>query len=544
MHKKKWGILAIFWLLLFAVLVACNKEEAQNETEQPGGDNNNTTSEESENFNPEGFPIVNETIKLKFVAPSGDAPDWNDILIYNEYEKMTNIDIEWEMISKEGLAERTNLMLMGNDYPDAFHSVGLSARDLMTYGAQGVFIPLNDLIDQYAPNLKKLLDENPDIKRGITMPDGNIYSFPRIFDPDFTSVMAGWKLWINGAFLEALGMDEPTTLDEFYEFLKAAVNNDPNGNGKADEIGLSASGDSNLINIFKGSFGLGNRGTAHPYVDMDPETNELRFIPTHDRYKEMLQYLNKLYSEGLIIEDLYTVKSEETYARGAEGLFAATITTNPEGYGRDEYIGSVALEGPYGDKLWSNYRAPLVHVGGFAITDKNPYPRETVRWIDYFYSDEGAKFYFMGVEGVTYVENEDGTVEYMDIIMNNPDGLPYTQAISKFLTWRGVTYPGIVKEAYFKGSEGLESSKIAAEKFKNDRPKEIWPPFNFTVEEMDIMSSIGNDIQNFIIESQANFITGRTSFDEWDKYVETIERMGLDQYMKVYNDAYQRYLSN
>ncbi len=60
-------------------------------------------------------------------------------------------------------------MLAGGDYPDAFHSVGLSTQDLITYGGQGVLIPLNDLIDKYAPNLKKILDENPDIKRGITM---------------------------------------------------------------------------------------------------------------------------------------------------------------------------------------------------------------------------------------------------------------------------------------------------------------------------------------------------------------------------------------
>lgn len=538
MKLKKYSIFAVVLLLIFSILSACSSEST-GKGEEKGEDGEAKTA----NFNEEGFPIVNDKIKLTFVAPSDAAPDWNDILVYNKYEEMTNMDIEWEMISKDGLKEKTNLMLAGGDYPDAFHSVGLSTQDLITYGGQGVLIPLNDLIDKYAPNLKKILDENPDIKRGITMPDGNIYSFPRIFDPEFSSVMAGWKLWINEDFLKALDMEEPTTLDEFYEYLKAAKNDDPNGNGKADEIGLSASGDSNIINLFKGSFGLGNRGTAHPYVDMDPEKDELRFIPIDDGYKETLQYLNKLYSEGLIIEDLYTVKSEQTNARGTDGLFAATLTTSPEsGYGREEYIGAQTLEGPHGDKLYSNYRAPLVHTGAFAITDKNQYPEETVRWLDYFYGDEGSKLYFMGVEGETYVENEDGSVEYSDLINNNPDGLSYVEAISKYMTWRGVTYPGIVKEEYFKGSEGLESSKAAAEKFVNDRPEEIWPPFNYTNEESEIMSSVGTDIEDYVTESQAKFITGKTSFDEWDKYVETVKKVGLDQYMEIYQNAYDRYL--
>ncbi|KRG13827.1 ABC transporter substrate-binding protein [Virgibacillus soli] len=533
MKIKALSAFSVMLFLIFTLLSACSSDSTGKEEEKEKDE------EAKANFNEEGFPIVNDQIKLTFVAPSSDSPDWNDILIYNTYKEMTNVDIDWQMISQEGLKEKTNLMLAGGDYPDAFHSVGLSTQDLITYGGQGVLVPLNDLIDKYAPNFKKILEENPDIKRGITMPDGNIYSFPRIYEPDFDAVLANWKLWINEDFLNALNMEEPMTLDEFYDYLKAAVNNDPNGNGKADEIGISASGDGHLINIFKGSFGLGNRGIDHKYVDMDPETNELRFFPIHDGYKEMLQYLNKLYSEGLIIEDLYTVKSEETHARGADGLFAATVTTNPQtGYGRDEYIGAVTLEGPHGDKLHSNYGSSLNNVGGFAITDKNQYPEETIRWIDYFYSDEGSRLFFMGVEGETYVENEDGTVEYTDLIENNPDGLTRTEAISKYLTWRAGPYPAFVKRDYF----GVKTSNEAAEKFKENRPKEIWPPFNFTNEESEIMSSVGTDIEDYITESQAKFITGKTSFDEWDKYVETVKKVGLDQYMEIYQDGYNRYL--
>ncbi len=104
--------------------------------------------------------------------------------------------------------------------------------DVANYGAQGIFIPLNDLIDKYAPNFKKLLDQYPEVKSGLTMPDGNIYSFPTFYEPSFTSVLIGTKLWYNQAFLDALGMKPPATTDEFYQYLKAVKTQDPNKTAK------------------------------------------------------------------------------------------------------------------------------------------------------------------------------------------------------------------------------------------------------------------------------------------------------------------------
>src|SRR5699024_7728423 len=86
------------------------------------------------------MPIVDENIELKFFA--GKAPathdDWNDVLIYNEYEDMTNIDIKWEMVPFDSMEEKRNLALSGGNLPDAFHSAGLPTADLMKYGEQGV----------------------------------------------------------------------------------------------------------------------------------------------------------------------------------------------------------------------------------------------------------------------------------------------------------------------------------------------------------------------------------------------------------------------
>lgn len=220
--KKKFIILAA---VPFIALAACNK----------GNNSDVGGSEEAlNNLNTEGMPIVDDTVELEIFAGKAatTADDWNDVLLLNEYEEMTNMDITWNMVPADGLEEKRNLALASGDLPDVFYSANLPVSDVQKYGGQGTFIPLNDLIEEYAPNIKKVLDENPDIRKGITFPDGNIYSIPTVYSPDFSSLLIGAKGWVNGDWLEQLDMDNPETTDEFYEYLKAVKETDLNGNGK------------------------------------------------------------------------------------------------------------------------------------------------------------------------------------------------------------------------------------------------------------------------------------------------------------------------
>ncbi len=263
------------------------------------------------------------------------------------------------------------------------------------------------------------------------MPDGNIYSFPTYYDPEFLSLVIGFPLWINDEWLEELGMEEPETTEEFYQYLKAVKETDLLGDGSGNEVPLSASSVNGIVNQLRGSWGLGNKGQGNSYIDLDPETNELRFIRTDDRYKEVLEYVHKLYAEGLIDQDIYTHETAEFYAKGASGALGAVNIGNPIAVmDQEQFVGLAPLEGPYGDRLQSQIRPPLAHIGSFAITDKNEHPEATVRWMDYFYSDEGAKLFFMGIEGETFEETEDGQYVYVDEILDNPDGLTQDQALA------------------------------------------------------------------------------------------------------------------
>src|SRR5690625_5817311 len=115
------------------------------------------------------MPIVEEPIELDIFAGKSatTADDWNDVLLLNEYKEMSNVDITWNQVPADGLDEKRNLALASGDLPDAFYAANISIADLQKYGDQGTFIPLNDMIDEYVPNISTVLVDSPDIRKEI-----------------------------------------------------------------------------------------------------------------------------------------------------------------------------------------------------------------------------------------------------------------------------------------------------------------------------------------------------------------------------------------
>lgn len=527
-HKR---ILLLFLVGFVSLLVACGST---------GNTNKDAISKDAlDNLNESEFPIVNETIELDMFTQKYDANvnvDWNDLLVWNAYEDKTNIELNWtEQVTADSLEEKRNLAIGAGNMPDVFYAAQFPNSDVLKYGEQGVFLKLNDLIDDYAPNLKALMEEDPSIEKGLTFPDGNIYSLPGIQDYDFLSIRLGARPWIDEEWLERLDMDLPETTDELYDFLTAVKEEDdemaPYGGPNMD----------NLIDWLRGAYGLSNTGNKS--VDIDPNEEEsLRFIATSDEYRDMLEFVHRLYDEELIEQNIFSIEWNQYLANAGEGKYASTMFYDPKttigGKGED-FVSMSALKGPNGDQLYTNVSPPLFDIGQFIITDQNPNPAATMRWVDYFYSDEGSKLIYMGVEGESYVE-KDGKLQYVDDIenANNRD-----QAMAEYVPWLGIGPPGIVTEDVFDGSETTNESLEAAEKIEPFVPEDIWSDFTYTKDENKFMNSTGSDIDKYVKEMRDKFISGDETLDDdaWDKYISTIQSMGLEEYMDVQEDAFERY---
>lgn len=539
--KRKLMTATAAFVMSASVLAGCQSASSDKKE-------NSVSTESVDNVNKEGFPIVKEPVDLTFFTGKYEPnlDDYEETLVFKTYQEKSGMNVTFNEVPFGTLTEKRNLALASGEYPDAFYSARIPSADLYKYGKQGIFIPLNDLIEEYAPNIKAAMEAHPDIKKGLTMPDGNIYSLPSYYSPEFLPMLIGKPVWVKEDWLEKLGMEEPKTIDAFYQYLKAVKETDLNGNGKKDEIPLSATSITQIMDSFKGSWGVGTRGVGHKFIDVDPETDELRFFRTDDRFKEVLEFIHKLSEEGLIDEEIYTMDDNKLNAKGSQGILGTAIVPNPETVftNQKDYIGLGGLEGPHGDTLYSHVKSPLVHVGAFAITNKNEHPQATIRWMDYFFSEEGATLQFMGVEGETYEKNGDEKPQFTEEITNNPDGLTFDQALTPYVTWMGGSYPGYVQEKYFGGSEALPSSVAVGDKVQPDAPKEIWNGFNYTDDELKFKQSNGADLETFINETEAAFIAGDKDFSEWDQYVEQVKQMGQEQYLEVEKSAYDRYQAN
>ena len=538
--KYRSILLLIICIGLIAVS-ACSKKDSVNKGEP--------SEDELQNLNDSAFPIVKEKISLDFFAvhvPEGHQ-DWNDVLIFNEYEDKTNVNIDWEMVSSESYVEKRNLALGGGSLPDVFYNSYFSMPDLTKYGSQGVFIPLNDLIENYAPNFKKLLEENPTIEKAITAADGNIYAFPTLNGPGFTTNIIGARPYINKKWLDALDMDMPETTEEFYQYLKAVKEKGPS-NGKVEEVPFGGSSIEELINNYLlGSFGLANKGLANTFIDRDPDSGDLRFYPVSEQYKEMLEYVHKLYDEGLIEKNIFSIDHNQFLTNLGEGRYGSVVWYPPEEvaskeHGKD-YVGMPMLEGPYGDKTLA-IKGLVDSAGALVITNKNKYPATTVRWADYFYSEEGMKHFFMGVEGKTHEIDDDGNPRYMDHITNSKDNLSLEEEVSKYLVVAGGGYPAMKTEAFYSGVEVTPQALEAVEKLEPNimKDEDTWAPLNHTKEELDQLLGFGTDIEKYVKEMRDKFIAGEESFANWDKYLKELDSMGLDKYIKIKQDALDRQL--
>lgn len=540
---KKRGAVLLAVALIVSQLAACSKSKSGQEG------TNNPKQTAVTNFNPSGMPIVKVPITLKmFTVRSQAHDDWNKLMVWSEYERISGIHVQWEQVTQQQVKEKRNILLASGDLPDAFFKQDFTSAELLNYGSQGTFIKLNDMIDKYGGNIKAGFTNYPTSKKSIKMTDGNIYSLPFIND-DLAGNITN-KLWINKKWMDDLGLKAPTTTDELYKVLKEIKEKDPNHNGKADEIAISTPGGNGtvagfegVLQILLGSWGLQNRGNQHRNVDVDESTKKLRFIPTTPQYREVLEYAAKLYADKLLDQDIFTITNPQFAAKHDQGVIGAFPYINHAFSQKhmDEYVGLDALKGPHGDQLCSSVNDVVKAIGTFTITKNNKYPEETLRWVDYFYSDEGSRLFYMGVKDKTYTVSASGDYDYLPEIRKNPNGLMFNQSIGQYLCWSGDNNPAIKFMKYSKGGTYYPVNEDVTKRLKPYLPKEIWPVFSFTLEENDRLLTLANDMNSYRDEMIAKFVTGRTPFSEWDNYVASFKKMGLEEYMKIYQSAYERY---
>ena len=490
------------------------------------------------------FPIVTHPITLEvMVGLSPVQPPFGEIHAMREYEKLSGITITWNNVPATDMAEKRSLAFASNTLPDIFMKTNIPATDIYRFGDDGALRNLTPMLNQYAPNFMKLMDTLPQVRQGTPGPDGSIYALPVVFD--CIPVNAGVKLFLNGSWIQRLGLRLPTTTDELYNLLVAFKGFDANGNGQADEIPLASDGIANVMRVLNGAFGISNMGAANGNFDTDPATGRVRFFRTTDEYRQMLMYMNRLYSEGLLAREVFTyrftdlVGIADTHRLG--GFPAVNVSSRANVTERDYVALNEALTGPNGHKIWGDVRAQTGQKGAFAITHVNRYPEASLRWVDYFYSEEGAVMVYLGIEGVSFYVTPAGDFEFLPELRNNiPQGSSFDSVIARFAPYVGGGMPVLTNARVFKGGEMDPVPAAGSYALVPYFPRVVWPAFSFSISESENMARYATDINRFVDQATAEFVQGTRSFNTWADYVAQIERMGLRDYTAIFQGVVNR----
>ncbi|MEF2248432.1 extracellular solute-binding protein [Paenibacillus sp. IITD108] len=531
-------MLASLLIMSMVGLTACGTGGGVKESQSPG------SSPSASNAAQPSAGDAKKNITLSYWSELGASPSrtlqtYNDALFYQELEKRTGVHINFEHPAVGSEKEQFNLLIASGKYPDMIEYnftayPGGPEKAL----ADNVIIELNEIIDKHAPNLKKYLDEHPEMKKQISTDAGKMYVFPSIGIGNH-GVSGG--LVVREDWLKELGISEPQTVEDWTNMLRAFKEK----KSAAAPLALSLS---NLnLQQFNGAFGV----STEFYLD----NGAVKYGPIEAGYKQYLQLLSEWYAEGLLDPDFSTQDSAALDAKvvnGKTGAFFAYI-----GSGMGKYLPALQEKDPSYNLIGVQF--PVLNAadephfistsyefrgqGSVGITTANKNIEETAKWLDYYYTDEGHILKSFGVEGVTF-NDVNGYPQYSDLILKNPDGLSVSDAMNKYLR---VATPAIgfvgddrYSEQYY-GYEQQKDASVTFSKYQQNAYQTRLPLISHTPEEANELATIMAEINTYREEMFLKFIMGTESLDKFDAYVEQLKKMKIDRAIEMKQAAVERY---
>lgn len=545
--KIKRPISVILTILLFVLLF--NGCSSSNTIKGTDTSSNPATDEAISQIK---LPIVDKPLTLSLWAPISDKvtnayKSYGDLPLFKEMETRTGIHINFLHPPVGQETDQLNLMLASNDLPDILqYDWGTIAGGPAKILGEKQIIKLNDYVDKYAPNMKKLMLDDKELKKQMILDDGTFYSFPYLTRIPTEGAWYGPQM--RKDWLDKLQLKAPTTIDEWHDVLVAFRDKDPNGNGKNDEIPFVGKGSNGL-----GILSLQDLTPAWGVInDFTLKDGKVVYGPIESQYKDFLTVMASWYKEKLIDQDLATNDSKAfdyKITNNVAGSYYGSVNGN---MGRflnmmqpvDPKFNLTSLTYPVGPAgkpytaLDLNMKASPY---GSAITSKCKNIKEAIEWLDYGYSVEGGLLFNFGIEGKSYTM-VNGIPTYTDLIWKPTNGDTWDQVMGQYT--RAIDIWSMdVSKYYTEQKLRLPQQKDASTKnwLQADSAR-VLPPVTLTDSEARTKASIMNQVETYRNETMGKIVMGKLPVSDFDKYVQTIKSMGIDQVTQIENDAYQRYL--
>ena len=518
---------------------------------------------------PKAFEEKYGKISMLLVNSADRVVAPGELAMVKKWAEDTGVEFDWKPIPGEGAQEKINLMLAsGDDLPDVFWNFGdgKSGNIVVQYADQDIFIPTENLINNYMPSLKKILDAHPTYWTEIKAPDGHIYGFPYI-EEMYGLVLTGGPLLINKNWLDKVGKKVPTTVDEWVDCLKAFRDGgDLNGNSKADEIPMATwfgandtFGSYNMFYRFTGAF-----GQADSYCGGNAYADHLRlidgkvtFTAMDPAFKDTAAFFNMLNKEKLIWNGSFESDASAAYqsslikedvARiGCFGTWTDQEITNLDVH--DEYVAVPRLKGTKGGTGFENNYSELQDSSDTAITTSCKFPHVVARFVDYMVGDPAISIQSnWGAEGYNYKKDDKGVLrtplDDKGRYVAQTEYKTFGEARVNSTPCRGSM---VVLNEYYDKVAGyaydavqlLENQKVNG-KEEIMKEYETIPRVLMTTEELSRLAQIQPTISDIVDRYINQWVTGGVTDDNWNSYLEELKAAGVEELVSIYQTAVDR----
>lgn len=477
---------------------------------------------------------------------------WTEMKGLKKIQDITGVNIDFKVATSYDVYLP---MMTAQNYPDV-----ITAKNLEQYRGRlaamykdGVSLSLNDMMDEYMPNFSKIVKDYPTIGRDLRLDDGT-YSFVSTLydteDEDDRAAASQYGLALRQDWLDEVGKDVPTTIDEWYDVLSAFKKYDPNQNGLQDEepVCMASSG----WKYFLTAYGIDD----DPIVQND---GKVVYGFMTDAYKSYLEEMKKWNDEGLIYNMFENTSLEMRQDKVTSNIAGAWKADASHFDDTDEasYISILRQKAPNAEfvaapwpKTADGYQWCYSDIASFdrdttVITknaQKDGVEKAAAYLIDYMLSENGSTYLTWGIEGESYEEvNGDKKLKSgMDEMVDF-----HGTQIQKFNTYADPTtvmlpqFGQISSYILANKSEGyVDACKTWS---KGDTNYKLSPACQLTVEQQEKVDTVTEGMKSYIGKMRQKFIEGKQPITDYDSYIEQVKLMGGEEYAKIWQEAYDAY---
>lgn len=502
----------------------------------------NGKKEESTTVNQSGTLTGNQLVanptEFSIFLNFNNMPFNSEWKVWKAIAEDTNVSLKGVIPqSSSNEEEAYNLMLSSGELADIIGYKDPAVLEQL--GRNGGLLPLNDLIDKYAPNIKKHMEENPEFKKKSYALDGNIYFIPQDYE-----LKSAEFWWIRKDWLDKLGLEVPTTVDELYTVLSAFRNDDPNGNGIKDEVPLFDRAGYKMPDEY-----LYLWDTSTEFYARD---GKIEFEPMEANFKTGVSNLVKWYKEGLIDPEIFTrgPKSRDILFSGdlggcthdwvSTGNYNKSLKDSVEGF---EVVPMAPPALPSGEVVERTFRTPGT---GWGISYQCKNPELVMKFFDYFFTEAGANFINWGIKDDTYSVKADGEKYFLDSVLNS-DKSPIG-----YLRSYGVQYRvGMIQEAAYEYAFMSDIGKTAnklynsnLQWYRNDIPPYADGAMQLKYEADDEAEylRIMSNIRPYVAEKFQSWMLGTSSFEaDYNEFISQLKSRGIERAIEINQKAYDLY---